>query len=61
MIKERTFKTLKDLNISVKNMERKGYTCKEIHTNRRRFFNNDNKALTYINTKSKKILSYIYL
>ena len=61
MIKERTFKTLKDLNISVKSMERKGYTCKEIHTNRRRFFNNDNKALSYINTKSKKILTYIYL
>lgn len=61
MIKERTYKTLKDLNTSVKSMERKGYTCKEIHTNRRRFFNNDNKALTYINTKSKKILSYIYL
>lgn len=61
MIQKRSYKTLKDLNTSIKSMKRKGYTCKEIHTNSRRFFNNDNKALTYINTKSKKILTYIYL
>ena len=61
MIKTKHYKTKRDVDTSIRKLSQQGYTCKQIDTRSRRFFHNDSKATSYINTKSKKVLTYVYL